>query len=113
MVLHSETADRRQHKRYLVEGKAIIKRVSEKFPAQVVDIGRGGILVLASANRGITVGEEIRVRFALAGYPLEIEVGGKVVRTDTHAIGVAFTEVPVDLDEAILWLEANFLATLF
>jgi hypothetical protein len=47
----------------------------------------------------------------MAGYPIEIEASGKVVRTDDHAIGVAFTEVPVDLDEAMLWLEAGFIAT--
>lgn len=78
----------------------------------MVDLGRGGVLVLASSN-SVKVGEQVRVRFALSGYPLEIEASGNVVRTDEHAIGVSFTEAPVDLDEAILWLEAGFLATPF
>ena len=111
-MVHSDPGERRQHRRHLVEGKAIVKTSSGKFSAQMVDLGRGGVLVLAAANP-VIVGEEVRVRFALTGYPLEIEASGKVVRTEEHAIGVAFTEVPVDLDEAILWLEAGFLATLF
>lgn len=78
----------------------------------MVDLGRGGVLLLGSPN-SVTVGEQVRVRFGLEGYPLEIEASGEVVRTDEHAIGIAFAEVPVDLDEAILWLEAGFLATLF
>jgi len=78
----------------------------------MVDLGRGGVLVLAPVG-SVTVGEEVRVRFALTGYPLEIETSGRVIRTDDHALGISFTDVPVDLDEAILWLEAGFLATLF
>jgi hypothetical protein len=111
-MVHSGPGERRQHKRHLVEGKAIIKTASGKFPAQMVDLGRGGALVLA-ASGSVKVGEQVRVRFALEGYPLEIETSGTVVRTDQHAIGVAFGEVPVDLDEALLWLEAGFIATLF
>ena len=78
----------------------------------MVDLGRGGVLVLGPAN-SVQAGDQVHVRFAMAGYPVEIEVSGKVVRTDDHAIGIAFSEVPVDLDEAMLWLEAGFLATLF
>ena len=111
-MVHSDTSERRQHRRHLVEGKAIVKTDSGKFQAQLVDLGRGGVLVLGPVN-SVQVGEQVRVRFAMAGYPLEIEASGTVVRTEEHAIGISFTEVPVDLDEAILWLEAGFLATLF
>jgi hypothetical protein len=111
-MVHSDTNERRQHRRHLVEGKAIVKTSWGHFKAQMVDLGRGGVLVLGAPD-SVMVGEDVRVRFAMAGYPIEIEASGKVVRTDDHAIGVAFTEVPVDLDEAMLWLEAGFLATLF
>jgi len=111
-MVHSDTSERRQHRRHLVEGRAIVKTATGKFPAQLVDLGRGGVLVLGPVN-SVQVGEEVRVRFAMEGYPLEIEASGQVVRTEDHAVGVAFTEVPVDLDEAILWLEAGFFATLF
>jgi hypothetical protein len=110
-MVHSDTNDRRQHRRHLVEGKAIVKTSWGHFKAQLVDISRGGVLLLGAPNT-VMVGEDVRVRFAMAGYPIEIEVPGEVVRTDEHVIGVAFSEVPVDLDEAVLWLEAGFLATI-
>lgn len=111
-MVHANSNERRQHRRHLVEGKAILKKASGNISAQLVDLGRGGALVLAPLN-SVTVGEPVRIRFAMSGYPIEMEVSGKVVRTEDHAVGIAFTEVPVDLDEAILWLEAGFIATMF
>jgi hypothetical protein len=108
-MVHSE---RRQHRRYLVEGKGLVQSPSREFPAQLVDIGKGGVLLLAGADL-VAVGEQVRVRFVIDGYPVEIEARGRVARTDTHAIGIAFAEVPAEFDEAILWLEASFISTMF
>ena len=111
-MVHSSASERRQHRRYLVEGKAVVTTASGRFDAQLVDVGKGGVLLLAPSN-AVTVGERVEVRFAIAGYPAEIEASGRVARTDTHAVGIAFAEVPAALDEAILWLEAGFMAALF
>jgi hypothetical protein len=108
-MVHSE---RRQHRRYVVEGKAIISSPSGELRAQLVDVGKGGVLVLAQSG-AVTVGEQIDVRFTIEGYPVELQASGRVARTDTHAIGIAFAEVPTEFDEAILWLEAGFIATMF
>jgi len=108
-MVHSE---RRQHRRYVVEGKAIVTATSGEFRAELVDVGRGGVLVLAQSGVA-AVGEYIEVRFTIEGYPVELRASGRVARTDTHAIGIAFAEVPAEFDEAILWLEAGFIATMF
>ena len=110
-MVHSVTTERRQHRRYLVEGKAVIRTSSGQFPCEVVDIGGGGILLL-SREAAVTIGEPVEVRFGIEGYPIELQAEGRVARTDSHAIGIVFAEAPAELDEALLWLEANFLAAL-
>ena len=107
-MLHSE---RRQHKRYLVEGKAVVNASSGEIEAELVGLSRGGVLVFAPSN-SVSVGEQINVRIAIAGYPVEIEATGQVSRIDTRAIGISFVDPPVELDDAALWLEAGFLSAL-
>ena len=110
-MVHSVTTERRQHRRYLVEGKAVIRTSSGQFRAEVVDVGAGGVLLLCRTPK-VTVGEPIEVRFAIAGWPVEIQAAGRVARTDSNAIGIAFAETPAELEEALLWLEASFLAAM-
>ena len=110
-MLHSVTTERRQHRRFLIEGKAVIRASSGQFRGELVDVGGGGILLL-SRNASLTVGEPVEVRFAIAGWPVEIQGAGRVARTDSNAVGIAFAETPAELEEAILWLEASFLAAL-
>ena len=111
-MVHSVTTEHRQHRRYLVEGTAIVNTSSDQFAAELVDVGQGGVLLLAPKD-SVTVGEPIEVRFTIVVYPVEIQASGRVARTDTHAIGIAFSEASPELDGAFLWLEAGFLATLF
>ncbi|MGH9785507.1 MAG: PilZ domain-containing protein [Terriglobia bacterium] len=110
-MVHSVTTEQRQHRRYLIEGKAIARTASGQFRGEVVDVGGGGILLLCRSAK-VTVGEPIEVRFAIAGWPVEIQGAGRVARIDSNAIGIAFAETPAELEEAILWLEASFLAAL-
>ena len=111
-MVHSTANERRQHRRYLTEGTAVVSAGSKEMAAQIVDVGKGGVLVLVP-NHGLAVGEQVHVRVSIAGYPTEIPVSGRIARTDTHAIGISFSENPVELEEAVLWLEAEFLATMF
>jgi len=110
-MVHSVTTERRQHRRFLIEGKAIARTSSGQFRGEVVDIGAKGILLL-SRTASVVIGEPIEVRFAIAGWPVEIQAAGRVARTDSNAIGIAFAETPAELEEALLWLEASFLAAL-
>lgn len=108
-MLHCE---RRKHKRYLVRGTAVVTTSSDQLAAELVDVGKGGVLVLAPRG-SVKIGEQVDIRFAVAGYPVEIESKGRVVRVDICAIGIGFIDPPVELDEAVLWLEAEFLSALF
>ena len=109
-MLHSVTTERRQHKRYLVKGKAVIRTVAGSFPGELVDVGAGGLLLFARA--AVRVGDLLETRFAIEGYPIEFKVTGRVARTEPGVVGIAFAEAPPDLEEALLWLEAEFLAAL-
>jgi len=110
-MVHTVTTERRQHRRYLIEGKAVIRTSAGQWEGRLVDVGAGGILLL-SRVASVRVGEPIEVRFAIEGYPLEIQAAGRVARTDSYAIGIVFAETPAELEEVLLWLEANFLAAL-
>jgi PilZ domain len=104
-------SERRQHKRYLAEGNAVVNTVWGQVAAQLIDLGRGGVLLLATEGPA-KAGEQIDVRFAIAGYPFEIRAKGQVVRTDSNAIGIAFADPPAELEKALLWLEAGSLSGL-
>ena len=107
-MVHTVTTERRQHRRYIVDGKAILRTAAGQAPGSLVDVGAGGILLL---SRGaVCVGESLEVRFAIQGYPVEMKATGRVARTEPGVIGIAFAETPPDLEEALLWLEAEFLA---
>ena len=109
-MLHTVTTERRQHKRYLVNGKAVIRTAAGSFPGELVDVGAGGVLLFTRA--AVSVGEPLETRFAIEGYPLEMKAKGRVARTEPGVVGIAFAETPPDLEEALLWLEADFLAAL-
>ena len=73
-------------------------------------MGAGGLLFLTRA--AVCVGEPLETRFAIEGYPLEIKAKGRVARAEPGVVGIAFAETPPDLEEALRWLEADFLAAL-
>lgn len=110
-MLHTVTIDRRQSKRYLVVGKAVLRMSRGIATGELVDVGRGGLQVLMDAPP--PVGESLWVQFAVQGYPLEVKSIGQVVRSEAGFVGIAFPEDHPDLEEVLLWLEAGFLAALF
>jgi hypothetical protein len=109
--VHSATDDRREGRRYLVVGKGIITTSSgQEYSAELVNIGPGGMLTFCDGVPQLT--ERVSVRFTIEGYPLEVNLAGRVVHTAVGLLGVAFLEEPEALDEVLLWLEAGFLACL-
>jgi|ERR1041385_3337352 hypothetical protein len=109
-MVHSVNTDRRQGRRYLVVGTAILSTSKEHYPAELVNIGSGGMLAFCDAP--LALGERIDIRFQIQDYPLEVRVEGRVVHTAVGLVGVGFLEEPEALDEVLLWLEAGFLACL-
>jgi PilZ domain len=109
-MVHSVTTDRRQGRRYLIVGTVVISTAKEKFTAELVNIGSGGML--AFCDDALPLGERVDVQFKVQDYPLEVPVKGRVVHTAIGLVGVGFLEEPEELDEVLLWLEAGFLACL-
>ena len=109
-MVHSVTTDRRQGRRYLIVGKAIISTAKEQVEAELVNVGSGGML--AFCDSALPLGERVDVRFQVQDYPLDVEVKGRVVHTVVGLVGIGFLEEPESLDEVLLWLEAGFLACL-
>jgi hypothetical protein len=109
-MVHSVSTDRRQGRRYLVVGTAVISASGRDCPAELVNVGTGGMLAFCDAPLGL--GERVDVRFLVEGYPLEVKVQGRIVHTAVGLIGIGFLEAPESLDEVLLWLEAGFLACL-
>ena len=109
-MVHSSTSDRRQARRYLIVGTAVIKSEQGAFTAELVNIGPGGMLAFCDAP--LALGERVEVRFQVQDYPLEVTVQGRVVHTAVGLIGFGFLDEPEELDEVLLWLEAGFLACL-
>lgn len=106
-MLHHE---RRKHRRYLVEGKVLARTGSRRFAGGLVDLSEGGAL-LVTAEALVPVGTHIAVAFAIAGY--QVNVQGRVARAATHVVGIAFSNPPLELEQAVLWLEAGFFSSMF
>ena len=102
--------DRRQHKRFLVNGVASIETAGETIQGELLNVGAGGLLVLTPA--ALAKGTSVHARFVVKDYPLEIAVTGTVAHSTDSTVGVMFGEEPEGLDEILLWLEAGFLAAM-
>jgi len=109
-MVHSVTTDRRQGRRYLVVGTAIIHANQAEYRAELVNVGSGGML--AFSDDPLPLGERVVVRFQVQDYPLEVKLMGRIVHTAVGLVGIGFLEEPESLDEVLLWLEAGFLACL-
>ena len=109
-MVHSVSTDRRQGRRYLIVGKAVICTTKEQIAAELVNVGSGGML--AFCDGALALGELVEVRFQVQDYPLEVQMKGRVLHTAVGLVGIAFLEESEALDEVLLWLEAGFLACL-
>ena len=109
-MVHSVTTDRRQGRRYLIVGTAVISSTKERVEAELVNVGSGGMLAFCDA--ALPLGERVDVQFKVQDYPLDVKVKGRVVHTAIGLVGIGFLEEPESLDEVLLWLEAGFLACL-
>lgn len=102
--------DRRQHKRFLVNGVVSLETGAESIRGELLNIGAGGLLILTPV--ALPQGTPVHVRFIVKDYPLEISVDGVVAHSTEATVGVMFVEEPDSLEEILLWLEAGFLAAM-
>lgn len=102
--------ERRQYKRFLVNGVACLHTPGDSYQCELLNIGAGGLLVLTPA--ALAKGSAVRVRFIVKDYPLEVTVDGTVAHSNEQTVGVMFSEEPEGLEEILLWLEAGFLAAM-
>ena len=109
-MVHSSTTDRRQGRRYLIVGAAVIRTLKGEFQGEMVNVGDGGMLAFCDA--ALSLGERVEVRFKVQDYPLEVKVQGRIVHTAIGLVGIGFLDEPDSLDEVLLWLEAGFMACL-
>lgn len=109
-MLHTVTTERRQHRRYLISGKAIMDTSLGRASGELVDVGQGGLLLFSDVTP--PKGTGVAVYFIVQGYPLQVEANGKVVRSEAGTVGINFTDEPPELEEVLLWLEAGFMAAL-
>lgn len=109
-MANSAATERRQGRRYLVVGKAVVCTSWEVAEAELVNVGSGGLLAFSESS--FPLGERVDVRFSIQGYPLEVQVKGRVVQTVAGLLGIGFLEEKDALDEVLLWLEADFTACL-
>jgi hypothetical protein len=102
--------DRRQFKRFLVNGVASIEANGDTIQGELLNVGAGGLLMLTPVF--LPKGLPVQVRFIVKDYPLEVAVHGTVAHSNDVTIGVMFGEEPEGLEEILLWLEAGFLAAM-
>ena len=109
-MLHTVTKDRRQHRRYLVKGTAVLNTSSGEIGGELVDVGPGGLLVLSHTTPA--TGEPVKALFTIDDYPFEVVAEGRVVHSDAGTVRVSFQDEPESMEEVLLWLEAGFFAQL-
>ncbi len=105
--------DRRHFKRYLVNGTASILPAPEKSEQpslELLNVGRGGIMVLSGALPAI--GSELSFRFTVEGYNAELHANGQVLRNSAGTAAIRFLEEPEGIDDLILWLDATMMSSL-
>jgi hypothetical protein len=107
---YSITDDRRQNRRYLVVGTAVIHTAAGQVEAELVNVGSGGLLAFSDAS--FPLGEHLDVRFSVQDQPIKVQVKGCVVHSAVGLVGIGFLEQPEILDEVLLRLEAGFLSSL-
>ena len=111
-MFHSSTDERRHYKRFLVRGGARLRIPPGDFSeeeSEIVDFGRGGILLLSTAPPPLKT--ELEIRFRIQGFNRELLVKGQVVRHAPGVMAVGFFDVHPDIEDLVGWLEAGLIST--
>jgi hypothetical protein len=77
-------------------------RSGQRYPAQIVNIGAGGVLL--RSDLPVETNDLLSIELDLAGESQPITVYGTVVRSDAHGVGVAFVRISDITSELIAYL---------
>lgn len=113
-MFHSSSEEKRHHKRFLVGGVARLRIPPGDFSeeeSEIINFGRGGLLLLSEAPPPLRT--EFEIRFRIQGFNRELLAKGQVVRHEPGVMAVEFQflEVPQDVEDLVGWLEAGLMAT--
>ena len=102
------TGERREHKRFIVPGKAITRMPDGSTTVlEVLDVSLGGLFLLCAAPP--PMGAQVEMKFTIADYEPELSAVAGVVRLQDGAMGVAFEPAPEGIDRLINWLETEWM----
>ena len=99
------TTERRCYKRYCASGQAEFWSASVKSIGKLLDVAKGGVLVLMPNKVRLSHEEKLTVRFTVSDYPGVFEARGKVARIQLDILAVMFLEEPVGLENLLRWLD--------
>ena len=106
----SSTTERRRSRRYLAKGQVTLQAVSGEIPADLVNIGRGGMLVKGDGLHSI--GTNLVIYLTISGYHAGLEAQGQVIGTKSGLVAIQFLGETTGIGELLAWLDReNFIWT--
>jgi len=111
-MFHSDPEERRQHKRFFVQGLLRLQPAGGEFSQElfeVVNVSSGGVLILTKTSP--LAGSNIEIRFTIQGYNGEIQAKGLVIRSDPNFAAIEFTDKPEGIVGLVNWLEAGLIGS--
>ncbi len=90
---NGHTTERRKHARIQKTLPVHVRREhgAERFPAEIVNIGGGGVLLRTAA--AVDTNDLLTIELDLVGESNPISVFGTVVRNDARGIGISFVRI--------------------
>lgn len=98
------TIERRKHARIQKILPVHIRREGneERYPAEIVNIGGGGVLIRTPAEVGTN--DLLTIEIDLVGEAKPISVFGTVVRNDARGMGISFVRISEITSDLIAYL---------
>ncbi len=99
-----QAADRRKHARIqkILPVHIRRERTDERFSAEIVNIGGGGVLLRTNVEVGTN--DLLTIELDLVGEAKPISVYGTVVRNDARGIGISFIRISEITSDLIAYL---------
>jgi hypothetical protein len=101
---NGHTTERRKHPRIQKTLPVHVRREhgAERFPAEIVNIGGGGVLLRTAA--AVDTNDLLTIELDLVGEAKPISVFGTVVRNDARGIGISFVRISEITSDLISYL---------
>ncbi|HXW51030.1 MAG TPA: PilZ domain-containing protein [Candidatus Acidoferrales bacterium] len=101
---NGHSAERRRHARIQKTLPVHVRREhgSERYPAEIVNIGGGGVLLRTAAS--VDTNDLLTIELDLVGEAKPISVFGTVVRNDARGIGISFVRISEITSDLISYL---------